>query len=568
MRLDDNIKIRRNIINLILLVMLAVLLYKLTILHTLKVHNEKTLREKGINQTIKTVNLKSYRGNIFDRNNNVIALTVPLKDIVIDPTLLNKQLYDKVANLLNISKKELINKINTRSSRRYLKIKSNLELNDALLISVNKFINKKHKIYNAKTKKYNKKYIGGAIILDTTTKRYYTQTNSSAPLIGLVNKDNIGISGIEQAYNSILDSKDGKKLMAFADRDVYANVKMLKEPKQGKDIALTIDNGIQYFTYIAVKRTVDKYNADYGAAIVLAPNGEVLAIVNYPSDNPNDRKNYQAKNYRNRVLANSVEVGSTMKPFMVLLALDKQKLKPDKLVSVSSAISVYKPDNKYKQLTPKQIIQKSHNLGIIRIGEQLRKKDIWTMLTNLGFGESVNIIPNVESAGILKHYSKWSKSDKYTITFGYGPMNATLAQLAKAYLVFLNNGAITELKIIKDNKKAKFRQIFSKKSTLEVVKMLDSTVSNIASGYAAQIKGYDIAGKTGTTQLLNKNGTGYDKHRHGTFFAGFVPAYKPKYLMIVNINNPKTSIAEGSNIAAPIFKKAMINILKLETLTR
>ncbi len=565
MRFNDNIRIRKNIVNVILLLILAVLLYKIIFLHTLKVHNEKTLREKGINQSTKIVNLKSYRGNIFDRNGNAIALTVPIKEIIIDPTLLDKQLYSKVANLLNISKQELVNKINNKSSRRYLKIKSNLEFNDPIVTNFRKFINTQHRLYNSKTKKYYSRYIGGAVILDTGTKRYYPQTNSSAALIGLVNKNNVGISGIEQAYNSVLYSKDGKKLMAFAGKDVYANVKMLQEQKQGKDIVLTINNDIQYFAYTAVKSTVDKYNANYGSAIILTPSGEVLAMVNYPSDNPNNRDNYIAKNYRNRVLANSIEVGSTMKPFIVSLALDKQKINLNEFINVSRAISIYKPDNKYKKLTPRQIIEKSHNLGIISIGELLSKKDIWGMLKNLGFGNNVNIIPNIENNGILKHSSKWSKSDKYTITFGYGPMNATLAQLARAYLVFLNDGAITDLKIIKDNKKTKFKQVFSKESILEMVKILDSTVSDTASGYAAQIKDYDIAGKTGTTQLLNKNGKGYDKDRHGTFFAGFVPAYKPKYLMIVNINNPKTRVAEGSNIAAPVFKNAMVNILKLET---
>ena len=650
---------RRYVIYLILVIIFLGLVFRIVTLHLSKTNNEETLRERGIFQSIKSVLIKGYRGNIVDRNNKIMALTVPLKSVIIDPEqlinylsadyldhekqdfinqfsplvrqkLISQSIYKKVAKLLNIKTKKLTNLIknsnhNTKTivlrkssdqktqklvnklidqysieqtnaifsrkinqkiyqkiakvfmmtsqelktalinspSRKRLKIQSNLELNSQRLSDIYFLKNTAHKV-SYKNNRYKEIPLGGAILLESNAKRYYPQARTAAALLGLTNKKkSFGIEGLEKTYNHILRSKDGKKEMAVAgDKEYYADVRILVEPKQGNDLQLTIDNNIQYFAYAALKKAVDKHKGAYGAAIVTNADGEILAMANYPSINPNDRSHYNPTSYRNRILLDAIEVGSTMKPFTTLLGLEKQRITPNEVIDLTQAIGRYKPD-KHKKLTPTQIIQKSHNLGIVTIGQRLTKEEMWDMFVKLRFGQATGVMLNMENSGLLKHYDDWHLSDKRALAFGYGPMHTTLAQLARAYLIFLNQGKIRNLTLIKNDKTDKqTTQIFSPKVIAQMVKILDSTVSQTASGYAAQIKGYDVAGKTGTTRLLKKDGSGYDKARHGTFFAGFAPSYQAKYLAIVQIHDPAGRYSSGSNVAAPAFKEIMENILK------
>ncbi len=556
---------RKLFVQILLALLLLLVAYEITTLHFRKVDNTSTLREKGINQSVKSVLLRGYRGKIIDRNGKILALTVPLSNIIIDPTLLNKQLYDKVAKNLGIDAQFLAQAAQNSPSRKYLRIKENLVLNDSILENIKKFRNQKHPIQN-KNGQISAKFIGGAILLEPTSKRYYPEADATAPLLGLINHQKKGVEGLERVYNQFLMGKNGVKLMAFAgDKEPYADIKIITKAKQGKTLKLTIDANIQFFAYSALKNAVDKYKATYGAAVVLASNGEILALANYPSANPNNRKEYNAKHYRNHALSNKISIGSTVKPFIALLALDKMRIEAEEMFDVSKPIGRYKPDNKYEYLSTEQILKKSHNLGILNIGARLSKEELWQMFSDLGFGKTLGIMPKVEHSGTLKPHTLWHDLDKQAITFGYGPMEGTLVQLAHAYLIFANSGTILPLKLVwQAYTPSQAKQIFSKGATEKIVKMLDATVSKEGSGYAAQIKNYHVAGKTGTTRLLNEDGTGYDKNRHGTFFVGFVPAYNPKYIMAIYINEPKGKYVEGSNVAAPVFKEAMNNILKFK----
>ena len=556
---------RKLFVQILLALLLLLVAYEIITLHFRKVDNASTLREKGINQSVKSVLLRGYRGKIIDRNNKILALTVPLSNIIIDPTLLSRQLYAKVAENLDIDMQSLVRAVKNSPSRKYLKIKQNLVLFDPILENIKKFRNQKHPIQN-KNGQISLKFIGGAILLEPTSKRYYPEADATAPLLGLINKQKKGVTGLERVYNQFLMGKNGVKLMAFSsDKQPYADVKIITKAKQGKTLKLTIDAHIQFFAYSALKNAVDKHKAAYGGAVVLAANGEVLAIANYPSTDPNNRKEYHTEHYRNHALSDKINLGSTVKPFVALLALDKGRIEAEEIFDVSKAIGRYKPDGKYEYLSTEQILKKSHNLGILNIGARLSKEELWQMFSDLGFGKTLGMMPKVEHSGILKPYMLWHDLDKQTITFGYGPMEATLAQLAHAYLIFANGGTILPLKLVqKAYIPHQAKKIFSKEATEKIVKMLDATVSKKGSGYAAQIKNYNVAGKTGTTRLLKKDGTGYDENRHGTFFVGFVPAYHPKYIMAIYVSEPKGKYVEGSNVAAPVFKEAMNNILKFK----
>jgi len=296
-------------------------------------------------------------------------------------------------------------------------------------------------------------------------------------------------------------------------------------------------------------------------------------MVNYPADDPNDRTIYNAEHYRNRVLSDKVEPGSTMKPFTMLLALDQNKITAteDECFDVTKRMKYVKREGDYTCMTVKKILQKSHNQGTVIVSEKLSKEDTYNTWDRLGFGHPLGLIPSIENSGSLKHFDSWGLADKRTLSFGYGPMNTNLAQLARAYLVFANEGAVPPLKLIKDaNTFDETIQVFSKDATQKIANLLDAVVSWKGSGYRARIKGYDVAGKTGTAEMV-VNGGYNKKGAKRTFFTGFVPVKKPKYIMAIRLDHPKKCYnyyypdkrnkCGGANSAAMTFKDAMENIL-------
>ncbi|HIC40266.1 MAG TPA: penicillin-binding protein 2, partial [Piscirickettsiaceae bacterium] len=569
-----------------------------------------SLQDKGNKQASKIFDgNEARRGDILDRHGDVLASNLILKRVNLDSTLVQTAFIPKLSEALMMPEEELriaINKkLSKRAGRKNLIIKKNLRLTDPVLNNITKL--KKLKIQICKTKlvknKLNlldkalvftklkevkttyqtvevcrKESIKG-VALEADTRRYYPKSASLAPLLGRVNHDKIGESGIEREYESMLAGHDGTSQLSL-DQDSqgsYFNPSVVSPLKHGQDIELTIDANIQFHAYDAIKKSVEHHEADSGSAIILAPNGEILAMVNYPAADPNDKTTYNAQNYRNRVLLDKVEPGSTMKPFTMLLALDQNKITAtdDELIDVTKRIGNLKSDTKARKygdsITVKKILEKSHNLGTVNVSERLSKKDMYNTWNKLGFGQPLGLMPSIENLGSLRHFDSWALSDKRALSYGHGPMETNLAQLARAYLVFANQGAIPHLKLIKNTYSSKeMTQVFNQKSIKKIAKILDSVASKDGSGYRAVIKGYDVAGKTGTAEKII-NGKYNKKGINRTFFTGFVPVEKPKYIMAILLDHPKKCYnyyypdklnkCGGSNSAAMIFKDAMENIL-------
>jgi cell division protein FtsI (penicillin-binding protein 3) len=413
------------------------------------------------------------------------------------------------------------------------------------------------------------------VFIETESFRYYPKNESLATLLGKVNEFNYGAFGVEKEFDRYLAGRNGKKRLADdkSNSDIYYDAEIIEPLEHGDDIQLTIDADIQFHLYNAIKNSAEFHEADSASAIVLAPNGEILALANYPSSDPNDRQNFDAEGYRNRVLADKIEPGSTIKPFTMLLALDKGVISAadDELIDVTERIGNIRPDEKYTEMTVKLILQKSHNLGTVNISERLENEDFFDAWSKLGFGDSLGLMPSIENPGILRHSSSWGLADKRSLAFGHGPMNTNLAQLARAYLVFANEGALPELKLVKNNSaNNQKQQVFSPESTKKIAEILDSVASMEGSGYRAIIDGYDIAGKTGTAEIVidgkyNKDGA------KRTYFVGFSPVIEPKYIIAVRLDYPKQCFAswdpalkircEGSNSASMAFRDAMEQIL-------
>ena len=565
--------------------------------------NNASLKSKASKNSEFSLVEKPIRGNILDRHDNLLAINLIHKKINLDPMIIQDEYVDLLADALELPREEFKEEIAIKKSnnRKYFIVKDKLRVNDPILKNVAELKKRRSKVCFTEVKTPSltlidkaKKVIGmkptikesyevnkcsrqkiAGVAIESSGFRYYPKKDSIAPLIGKINSDNIGVFGIEAEYDQYLAGINGIKRIADNkdNSNIYYDAEIIKNLKEGENLKLTIDSDIQFHVFNAIKEQAESQEADSAAAIVLSPNGEILALANYPSTNPNNLENYSADDYRNRVLSDKTEPGSTMKPFTMLLALDKGIITAtdDELIDVTKRVANIKPDNKFFQMTIQRILEKSHNLGTVMVAENIENEDFYNTWEKLGFGSSLGIMPGTENSGELRHFSSWRDSDKRSLSFGHGPMTTNLAQLARAYLVFANEGSMPSLKLIKtEHHSESLKHVFTPESTKRISEILDSVASDNGSGYRAVIDGYSIAGKTGTAEMVIDGQYSKDGAKR-TYFVGYSPAAKPKYIMAVRLDHPKKCFVswdptlrnrcEGSNSAAMAFQKAMQRIL-------
>ena len=565
--------------------------------------NDITLKTKASKNSEFSLVDKSMRGNILDRNDNLLAINLIHKKINLDPMIIQDEYIDLLADALEIPIQDFSDQIENKraKNRKYFIVKDKLKVNDPILKSISELKKKRSKVCFNEVKIPSlslvdkaKKVIGmkpttrdsfevikcsrqkiAGVAIESSGFRYYPKKDSIAPLIGKLNSENIGVFGVEAEYDRYLAGVNGVKRIADNknNSNIYYDAEVIKNFEAGENLALTIDSDIQFHVFNAIKEQAEFHEADSAAAIVLSPNGEILALANYPSTDPNNLESFSADDYRNRVLSDKTEPGSTMKPFTMLLALDKGIITAtdDELIDVTKRVANIKPDDKFFQMTIQRILEKSHNLGTVMVAENIENEDFYNTWEKLGFGRSLGIMPGAENQGELRHFSSWRESDKRSLSFGHGPMTTNLAQLARAYLIFANEGAIPSLKLIKaENNNESYEQVFTPESTKRISEILDSVASDNGSGYRAVIDGYSVAGKTGTAEMVIDGQYSKDGAKR-TYFVGYSPAEKPKYIMAVRLDYPKKCFVswdptlrnrcEGSNSASMAFQKAMQRIL-------
>ena len=594
---------RQALVKIFFIAIVFIFIYRAFSITDIKA-NDVSLKIKASNKAELTIKENSIRGNILDRKGNILAINLIHKKINLDPMIIQDEYIEALAEALMIPIEEFRDAIENKraNNRKYYIARKNLKVTDPILKNIARLKQKKQWLNVCETKliapsnnlidkaklligiepeikeKIERKSCDNKIIagvaIESNGFRYYPKKDSIAPLLGKTNIENAGVFGIEAEYDQYLAGIDGVKKITDnkESSSIYYETKIIKEFENGTDIYLTIDADIQFHVFNAIKEQAEFHEADAASAIVLSPNGEILALANYPSTDPNNHQNYSADDYRNRVLSDKTEPGSTMKPFTMLLALDKGVISAtdDELIDVTERVGNILPDNKYFEMTIQLILEKSHNLGTIVVSERLENEDFYNSWNKLGFGKSLGLMPSVENPGQLRHYSKWGLSDKRSLSFGHGPMTTNLAQLARAYLIFANDGALPSLKLIKNTYDDQMQQVFTPESTRRIAEILDSVVSMKGSGYRAVIDGYEIAGKTGTAEMVIDGKYSKDGAKR-TYFVGFSPVVNPKYIMAVRLDYPKKCFVswdptlrnrcEGSNSAAMAFKKAMERIL-------
>ena len=548
-------KNRRRVALSLILILFLILFSRALYLQQIK---KDFLQNKGDGFIVKNEVLQSYRGKIYDRNNKLLAVSSPTFDIGLSvshklPKKHNDQIADNLSkeNITEISKilktdeKLLLNKIkNKKKGYIYIQKRASPEIEKKLTAMRIPVLN------------FEKKYT-----------RYYPNREASAHVVGKTDLNGLkGTEGLERQWDSILKGEKGhKKVVVDGIKRVIDDLNDFKLPKNGSDIITTIDNRLQHIAYEALKKYIDRYEANSGSAILIdAKNGDILVMTNYPSYNPNGVvKSYDSM--RNRAITDVFEPGSTLKPISVAYAMEKKKVKHNEMIDTKDGFikvggRIIKDDHSQDQMSVKEIIQKSSNVGATKIGRRLESKELWGLYNKLGFGAKINVGMPGESNGSLSDYSNWKEIDHATLTYGYG-VNMNLLQLVKAYTVFANNGLMIKPKLYKNDNFVETERVLSASTSKIMKDFMKSVVEEKeGTGTKARIPGYTVAGKTGTARKYDNGG--YSKDYFASFI-GISPSSDPRFIAAVIVDTSTKKSFYGGTVAGPIFKDVMKNALKL-----
>lgn len=493
------------------------------------------LTQQMNSRVLRTVKIIPMRGTLTDRNNNPLAVSTPVASIWVDPTELDNitpEQITKAASILGMSVANLNQKLNQKDKT---------------------FVYIKRAVTPEQADKIKSLDIEGIYSLQEY-KRFYPYSDVAAHVVGFTNVDDKGAEGMEYADNKELTGVEGaKQIIRDRQGNVVDDLGNQKAAVDGKTVALSIDNNIQYFAYDALKKQVAKSDAKGGAAVVLdAKTGEVLAMVNMPSYNPNNLAGVGFDAIRNRAAIDIYEPGSIIKPLLVAAALNEGVVTPDTKFNThpySIGPKLIKDNEPFPSLTVSQIVQHSSDIGASKIGLELQPQYLWNYYHDIGFGTKLDTHFPGEASGILRPWKDWRRLDQAEMSFGYS-IAVSLMQMAHAYTIFTNNGCILPVSFYKLNATPACKQVISPKTSDEVQQML-ATVVSAGTGRSAQVDGYTAAGKTGTAQILT--GHGYSDKAHYGSFVGYAPAVNPRIIIAVTIDDARKGGYYGAATAAPVF---------------
>ena len=536
----------RNAVVLLLFVGVMVLLAARAMY--LQVFNTDFLQEQGNARHSRIVKDNSHRGMILDRNGSPLAVSTPVNSVWAHPETLaeERRKWPRLAALLGMSTHELAQLISKNDGREFMYLKRHVppELAERVM-ALN---------------------VPG-VALQREYRRYYPLGPVAGHVIGFTNVDDRGQEGAELAYESWLRDVPGAKRLL---RDLQGNAVEMAEsvslPQPGKDLTLSIDRRIQYLAYRELKAAITEHRAHAGSAIVLdARTGEVLALVNEPDFNPNNRAGLRSSTFRNRAVTDLFEPGSTIKPFTVACALESGKFSAGTVIDTTPGTfqvadrTIHDVHN-YGVLTVAGVIEKSSNVGAAKIALALNKNSLWEMLRHSGFGQTTGVQLPGEVPGLLNPPSRWVPVDQASIAYGYG-ISVTPMQLARAYLVLANDGVSLPLTLVRPETVPQGERVMSVANARRIQSMLEMAASNEGTGKAAQVADYRVAGKTGTVRKLTQSG--YSEEKYISWFAGFAPVSAPRLVMVVAVDEPTQNGYYGGEVAAPVFGRVMTGALRL-----
>lgn len=508
-------------------------------------HND-FLQQKGESRYARAIELSATRGPIVDRNNEPLAISTPVESVAATPAdiEITPDQLKRLARLLGSEAADLRKKL-ADTRREFVYLKRQLPPDEAARVVA----------------------LGiPGVFLQREHRRYYPAGEVTAHLIGLTDVDGRGREALELAFEQQLAGRPGSRRV-IKDRlgQIVEDVESIRAPQNGRTLALSIDARIQYLAYRELKNAVAANRARAGSIVVLdVATGEVLAMANVPSFNPNNRERFDPLRARNRAVTDLFEPGSTLKPFTAAVALESGIVRPESIIQTAPgqlAIGNRVIHDAHPQgaLTVAQVIQKSSNIGTAKIALELRPEAMWSLFHQLGFGAPPYSGFPGEVPGRLRAAASWRPIEQATMSYGHG-ISVSLLQLARAYLVFATDGELRPVTLLRREAPASATRVISAQTAQAVRRMLELAVQPEGTAPRAQVTGYRVAGKTGTARKIE--GRGYASDRHVASFVGFAPASAPRLVVAVMIDEPSGAQHTGGAVAAPVFSTVTADALR------
>lgn len=532
------LRLRRHLVISVFMLAAAALVWRAV---ELQLHERDFLQSHGDARSLRVEQISADRGMILDRNHEPLAISTPIESAWIKPAsfLRSRERWHELTAILDTTPERLETLVKPRLKRKFVYLKRHLNPDQSAALRQLKI---------------------DGVGLQREFRRYYPAAEVAAHLIGFTNVDDRGQEGVELAYESILGGEHGlRRVMKDRLGRVIEDVERLRPVKPGRNVVLSIDERIQYLAYRALKNAVHIHSAKAGSMVIVdVTNGEILALVNQPSFNPNNRGELKGEHYRNRAVTDLFEPGSTMKPFTVAAAIESGLYAPD--TPINTAPGHFKVGrhtvrdiHNYGALDVQGVIAKSSNVGASKIALSMEPEQLWSTFRAVGFGRSSEVTLPGEAHGRLADFENWRDIEHATLAFGYG-LSVTAVQLARAYTALASDGLLFPLHIVKQDNIAPPARAM-KASTARAVRRMLETVVTQGTGRQAQIDGYSVAGKTGTVHKSTVSG--YAEDRYLSLFAGMLPATQPRLVAVVVVDEPRGEEHFGGRVAAPIFADVM-----------
>ncbi len=514
----------------------------------LQVLNKEFLNQQADTRHLRRERISAHRGTITDRNGEPLAISTPVDSVWANPKELAPAVDDvpRLARALGLDPQLLMRRITRSMDKEFLYLKRHLSPEQAQQVLALKL---------------------PGVNVQREYRRYYPAGEVTGHLVGFTDIDDEGQEGLELAFNHWLAGESGAKrvLKDRLGRSVE-NVESIRPARHGKNLRTSIDLRIQYLAYRTLKAAIQNHNAESGSIVVLdVRTGEVLAIVNQPTYNPNDRSQFSAERYRNRAVTDIFEPGSSIKPLVVAAALETGEFRPSSIIDtapgyVTVGAKTIEDSRNLGRVSLTTILARSSNVGITKLAMSLQPDQLWQTMTEFGLGSLTSSLFPGESAGLLTHFSNWKAISQATLAYGYG-VSVTALQLAQAYSAIGNGGRLNPVSLVALEAPARGEQVIAPDSAAAVRRMLEEVVRPGGTGTKASVPGYRVAGKTGTAWKFAAGG--YSEDKYISIFAGIAPASDPQLAAVVVIDEPSGELYYGSDVAAPVFADIMTESLRL-----
>jgi len=514
----------------------------------LQVLNKEFLNQQADTRHLRRERISAHRGTITDRNGEPLAISTPVDSVWANPKELAPAVDDvpRLARTLGLDPQLLMRRITRSMDKEFLYLKRHLSPEQAQQVLALKL---------------------PGVNVQREYRRYYPAGEVTGHLVGFTDIDDEGQEGLELAFNHWLAGESGAKrvLKDRLGRSVE-NVESIRPARHGKNLRTSIDLRIQYLAYRTLKAAIQFHHAESGSIVVLdVKTGEVLAIVNQPTYNPNDRSQFSAERYRNRAVTDIFEPGSSIKPLVVAAALETGEFRPSSIIDtapgyVTVGAKTIEDSRNLGRVSLTTILARSSNVGVTKLAMSLQPDQLWQTMTDFGLGSLTSSAFPGESAGLLTHFSNWKPISQATLAYGYG-VSVTALQLAQAYSALGNGGRLNPVSLVALETAADGRQVIAPDTATAVRRMLEEVVRPGGTGTKASVPGYRVAGKTGTAWKFAAGG--YSEDKYISIFAGLAPASDPRLAAVVVIDEPSGELYYGSDVAAPVFADVMTESLRL-----